>query len=384
MKYDFDRIIDRRNSDSEKWHYYGDNVLPLWVADMDIPAPEPVIRALHQRVEHGIFGYGLEPAELRPLLVERLQRLYGWTVAPEALVFLPGVMSGFNLASRAVTVPGDGLLVQTPIYHPILHIPRHACLVMNAMELTRRPGGQYEVDFERFEATITGRTRIFILCNPHNPVGRVFRRDELERMAEICLRHGVVICSDEIHCDLLFSGHRHLPIASLAPEIAEQTITLMAPSKTFNIAGLHCSVAIIPNPGLRKRFKAVRADVVPGVDVLSYAATVAAYRDGDDWLGQVLRYLEANRDFVWEVVDEQLPGLTTHQPEGTYLAWIDCRGANLPETPHHFFLERAKVALNDGATFGQGGEGFVRLNFGCPRSTLAEALERMRTALNDL
>jgi cystathionine beta-lyase len=389
MDYDLDSVIDRRSSDSIKWCYYGAGVLPLWVADMDLPAPEPVIRALRQRVEHGIFGYGVEPPELRPLLVEHLQRLYGWEVAPEALVFLPGVITGFNLASRAATRSGDGLLVQTPVYHPFLRVPRNQHLVMNSMELTQCASGQYEVDLDRFEAAITGRTRVFILCNPHNPVGRVFRRDELERMAEICLRHDIVICSDEIHCDLVFRGHPHLPIASLAPEVAARTITLMAPSKTYNIAGLHAALAIIPDSELRKQFQAASADLVPHVDVLGYTAMLAAYRDGGPWLDQVLRYLEANRDFLHEYVSSQLPGLSMTRPEGTYLAWLDCRelvDTMHPESAprlnaHQFFLERAGVALNDGATFGQGGEGFVRLNFGCPRSTLLEALERMKGAL---
>ncbi len=381
MTCDLDRIIERRTSDSIKWRLYGEDVLPLWVADMDFSAPEAVIRALHDRVAHGIFGYGIEPPELRPLLVERLQRLYGWQVPAEALIFLPGVIPGFNLAARTVAAPGDGVLVQTPIYYPILRVPQNTGLALNGMELTRRPDGQYEIDLDRFEATITGRTRIFILCNPHNPVGRVFRRDELEQMANLCLRHNVLICSDEIHCDLVFTGHRHLPIAALAPEVAAQTITLLAPSKTYNIAGLHCAVAIIPNPELRKRFQAARADLVPGVDVLGYTAALAAYRDGGPWLAAVLRYLEANRDLVFEYVNSHLPGVTMAKPEGTYLAWLDCRGAGLPDNPHRFFLEKARVAVNDGATFGPGGEGFVRLNFACPRSTLLAALDRMREAI---
>jgi cystathionine beta-lyase len=384
-QHDLNHIIDRRASDSAKWRHYGEEVLPLWVADMDFPAPAPVIRALRQRVDHGIFGYGQEPPELKPLLVERLQQLYRWQVPEDALILVPGVVTGFNLASRAVTRPGDGLLVQTPVYHPILRVPHNANLVMNEMELTRRSDGRYEIDFDRFEATITGRTRIFILCNPHNPVGRVFRRDELERMAAICLRHDVVICSDEIHCDLVFSPHRHLPIASLSPEIAARTITLMAPSKTYNIAGLHASVAIIPDPDLRKAFKTARADLVPRLDIFGHAAMLAAYRHGGDWLAEVLRYLEANRDFLFDYVSAgNLPGLTMANPEGTYLAWLDCRRAGLPRNPYEFFLAQAQVAFNDGAMFGTGGEGFVRLNFACPRATLADALARMRAALLQL
>ena len=381
MTYDFDRLIDRRASDSDKWHYYGENVLPLWVADMDFPSPEPVIRALRERVEHGVFGYPTEPPELRPILVERFQRLYGWQVDPRALIFLPGVIAGFNQATHAVTTPGDGVLAQTPVYSPILRAPGNASCTLDEMELTRQPDGSYAVDFDSFEAAITERTRIFILCNPHNPVGRVFRRDELERMAEICLKHNLVICSDEIHCDLLFSGQRHLPIASLSPEIEAHTITLMAPTKTYNVAGIHASVAIIPDPELRRQFRAAQAGLVPHPGTMGYTTMLAAYRDGQPWLDAVLRYLEANRDLLVEYVNMRLPGITTHWPEGTYLAWLDCRQAGIPGNPHKFFLEQAQVAMNDGATYGRGGEGFVRLNFACPRSTLSQALEQMRQAL---
>ena len=381
MTNDFDRLIDRRHSDSVKWHYYGDNVLPMWVADMDFLSPEPVLRALHERVEHGVFGYGTDLPELRTVVVERLASLYNWCVTPQDLVFVPGVVTGFNLACRAGAAPGDGMLVQTPVYPPILRVPANVGLTCDEMELTRQPDGYYTIDFDAFEKAITDRTRIFILCNPHNPVGRAFQRHELERMAEICLRRNVVICSDEIHCDLLFGGVRHWPIASLDAEIADRTITLIAPSKTFNIAGLQCSVAIIQNAELRKKFKAARADLANEVNVLGLVAGLAAYREGQEWLDEALRYLEGNRDLLVQYVSEQMPGLHMGKPEATYLAWLDCREAGIPGNPHKFFLEQAKVAVNDGASFGRGGEGFVRLNFGCPRSTLLEALDKMRAAL---
>lgn len=381
MACDFDRRIDRRCSESLKWRTYGEDVLPLWVADMDFRSPEPVIRALRERVEHGVFGYAAPPAELREVIVERLQRLYGWQVSPDALVFLPGVVTGFNLVCHAVASPGDGVLIQTPVYSPILRAPANAGLTCDEMELTRRPDGRYEIDFDLFEKTITDRTRVFILCNPHNPVGRVFRRDELEQMVEICLRHDIVICSDEIHCDLVFPGHHHIPIASLSPEIAERTITLIAPSKTYNVPGLKCAVAIVQNPELRKRLKATHADWTQEVNVMGYTAALAAYREGQPWLDEALRYLEANLDFLLRYVEAHLAGITMGRPEGTYLAWLNCRESGIPGNPHAFFLERARVALSDGAAFGRGGEGFVRLNFGCPRSTLAEALDRMRKAL---
>lgn len=384
MDYHFDELVDRRHTESLKWRLYGDGVLPMWLADMDFRSPEPVIRALAQRVEHGVFGYGMEPEELREVLVERLARLYGWKVAHEAIVFLPGVVIGFRLACRAVAEPGDGVLVQTPVYPPIFRAWRDTGLCRREMELTRGPDGHYSIDFDAFERAIDARTRIFILCNPHNPVGRVFRDDELARMAEICLRHGVTICSDEIHGDLIFAGHRHRPIASLAPEVAERTVTLMAPSKTFNIAGLTCAFAVVPNPDLRERLCAAQAGLVGHPNILDYTAALAAYRHGQPWLEAVLEYLQANRDYVVEYVRSRLPGIGVGVPEGTYLAWLDCRAPGLPGGPHRFFLERARVAMNDGADFGTGGEGFVRLNFGCPRPLLAEALDRMRAALATL
>jgi cystathionine beta-lyase len=356
----------------------------MWVADMDFRSPEPVIDALHERVEHGVFGYGAAPHQLREVIVDRLQRLYGWQVSPQDLIFLPGVVTGFNLVCHAVASPGEGVLIQTPVYYPILDAPGAAGLTNDEMELTRRSNGSYEIDFDVFQETITNRTRVFILCNPHNPVGRVFRRDELERMAEICLRHRIVICSDEIHGDILFDDIQHLPIASLAPEIAQQAVTLMAPSKTFNIAGLKCSVAIVQNPTLREKLETTRAGLVSGVNILGYAAALAAYRDGQPWLDRVLPYLQANRDLVLRYVETELPGVTMTTPEGTYLAWLSCHEASIPGNPHQFFLEQARVAMNDGAVFGRGGEGFVRLNFGCPRATLVEALDRMKAALATL
>jgi cysteine-S-conjugate beta-lyase len=381
MPYDFDRIIDRRHSDSEKWRAFGPDVLPLWVADMDFTAPEPVIRALHDRVEHGIFGYGGEPPELREVLVARLQKRYAWSVPAEAIVFVPGLVVGLNVATRAAAQPGDGVLVQTPIYRPIIDAPGSAGQTLHSMALTREANGRYTLEPEQMAAAVTDRTRTFTLCNPHNPVGRVFTGEELTTMAELCLRHDLTIISDEIHCDLVFGGAQHIPIAALSPELAARTITLMAPSKTFNIAGLYCSAAIIPDPELRRRFKTVAHGIVPSVNLMAFAAALAAYRDGGPWLSECLRYLEGNRDYLMQFVDEHLPGISMSPVEGTYLAWLDCREAGITGTPAEFFLKQARVGLNDGAWFGQGGEGFVRLNFGCPRATLTEALERMNRAL---
>lgn len=388
MRYDFNQVIDRRPTDSGKWNYYAADVLPLWVADMDFQSPVPVLQALQERVAHGIFGYPAfgfnypgEKYMLRDILVERMQHLYGWQITADDLFFLPGVVTGLNLTCHALAQPGSAVLVQTPVYPPFLRMGSYSGMQLQTMPLTRLPTGKYEVDWDAFDASITPDTRLFTLCNPHNPVGRVFRCDELRHMAEICLRHGVVICSDEIHCDLLFSGQQHVPIASLSPEVAQNTITLMAPSKTFNIAGLGCSFAIIQNQELRDKFREASRGLVGWVNVLGLTAALAAYQDEQEWLEQVLTYLEKNRDYLCNYVAQELPGITIAKPEGTYLAWLDCRSAGLPESPYNFFLEKARVGLNDGATFGEGGEGFVRLNFGCPHSTLAEALERMKVAL---
>jgi cystathionine beta-lyase len=380
--FDFDRVLDRRASDSNKWHKFPPDVLPLWVADMDFPSPPVVVDALRARVEHGFFGYLREHAELPGVVAERVAKRYGWRVSPEAVVMLPGVIAGFNQALRALTTPGDGLLVQTPVYPPILRAAGNHGLRRDEHALTRGADGRYTVDLETFAASFRERTRAFLLCNPHNPVGRLYGRAELEGMAAACLRHDVTIIADEIHCDLLLDGRQHVPIASLTPEIERRTITLMAPSKTFNLPGLKCAVGIIPDAGLRQRFVAAGADLVPKINVLGHSAAVAAYRDGDAWLDALLRYLAANRDFLVEQVRTRLPGVAVAPAEATYLAWLDCRGAGpAAADPCTFFLERARVALNDGSAFGAGGAGFVRLNFGCPRPLLAQGLERMRAAL---
>jgi cysteine-S-conjugate beta-lyase len=382
VPFDFDRIIDRRDTDSNKWRKFGPDVLPLWVADMDFPSPPAVVEALQARVAHGFFGYLTETPELPAVVAERVAKRYGWRVGPEAVMLLPGVIAGFNLACRALTRPGDGLLVQTPVYPPILRAAGNHGLTRDEHALARDRDGRYAVDLDAFTAAIGPHTRAFLLCNPHNPVGRVFGRVELEGLAAACLRRDLWIVADEIHCDLLLDGRQHVPIASLSPEIEQRTVTLMAPSKTFNLPGLKAAVAIVPNAALRERLTAAVADLVPKPNVLGHAAAVAAYREGDAWLEALLRYLAGNREFLVDYVRRHLPGITLAPPEATYLAWLDCRGARIPGgDPYTFFLERARVALNDGRTFGPGGEGFVRLNFACPRALLVEGLERMRAAL---
>ena len=388
MIYDFDTLPDRRATESRKWLNFDDGVLPLWIADMDFRSPQPVIRALHQRVEHGVFGYpvGSLPGdlpELRRLIVERLAERYDWHIQPDDILFQAGVGGAYKLACLAMASTSEAVLVQTPVYSPILEAAKTTGVLGREMELTRSVDGTYGVDYDSFETAVRQPTRLFLLCNPHNPVGRVFCQEELERMAELCLRHGVVICSDEIHCELLYSGQRHIPIASLDPEIACQTITLMSPSKTFNLAGLKFSFAIVQNPELKQRYLHAGHGMAGWANLMGITAAQAAYRHGQEWLDQLLAYLEANRAYLDQFVQEKLPGVTMVKPEGTYLAWLDCRGAGLAGDLCEFFVKRARVALGDGREFGKGGEGFARLNFGCPRSVLEEALERMKVALGE-
>ncbi|MBE0699157.1 MAG: pyridoxal phosphate-dependent aminotransferase [Anaerolineaceae bacterium] len=381
MIYNFDAMPNRRDTESVKWNHFDADVLPMWVADMDFVSPEPVIRALHERVAHGVFGYAGDFPGLRQTIVGRMEKLYHWSIRAEDIVFVPGVVTGFNMAGHAYLQAGNGMLSQTPVYMPFLDVARNVGCLNQEMELTLNQDGTYSIDWDAFENAITEQTSMFLFCNPHNPVGRVYTRHELERIAEICTRHDLLICSDEIHCDLLYSGQTHIPIASLDPELAQRCVTVMAPSKTFNIAGLSCSFAIIQNPQLRIKYMKAGKGLVHGVNLLGLAAARAAYQEGQEWLDQLLVYLEGNRDLLSSFVNEQMPGVCMVPPEGTYLAWLDCREAGIEGKLSDFFKTKARVAISDGEAFGKGGKGFVRLNFGCPRSMLLESLQQMKKAL---
>ena len=388
--YDFDKVVNRLGTDSGKWLRYPEDVLPLWVADMDFMSPPEVVSALHERIDHGVFGYGCDPVELRGLIVQRMQDRYNWAIAENDIVFLPGLVSGFNIAARAIGQRGDGVMVCTPVYFPFLTAPanqhrqlRNAPLTVSRRIVDGLETLYYEMDMDAMDRAINADTRLHILCNPHNPVGRAFTRSELETLASKCLENEVIICSDEIHCDLLLGDTRHIPIASLDSEIADNAITLMAPSKTFNLPGLACSFAIITNPELRAKYERASAGIVPHVNVLGITAATAAYGQCADWERQLCDYLESNRDFLVEYVRERLPGVAITIPEATYLAWLGLGKLDLPAEPQEYLLNVAKVACNEGATFGKGGEGFVRVNFGCPRVTLQEGLDRIGEALFD-
>ena len=376
--FDFDSVPDRRQSASLKWdRYAGRDIIPMWVADMDFPAPPAVISALQARIAHGIFGYSSLPPELVQTVVEAIERDHQWQIQPEWIVWLPGLVSGLNLVCRAIGNDDDNVLTTTPIYPPFLSAPGYSRRSLGKVPLAEL-AGHWELDFDRLEQTVRPNSRLFLLCNPHNPVGRVWSRQELLRLAEFCTRHDLVICSDEIHCALVLDRDKaHTPIAMLSSEIAARTITLMAPSKTFNLPGLGCAFAIVADSRLRARLHRTSLRIVPHVNMLGYFATLAAYRDGEPWRQELLDYLRINRDLV-ERMFAELPGCRVTHAEASYLSWIDVREAAL-ERPVEFF-EKAGVGLYDGAEFDA--PGFVRLNFGCPRALLRQALERIQAAFS--
>ncbi|HQC64196.1 MAG TPA: MalY/PatB family protein [Anaerolineaceae bacterium] len=381
----FDKNIDRRQTESLKWRRWDPDILAMWVADTDFEVPQEVMDAIHARVDHGILGYGFAPDGLTDVVTSRLARLYDWQVRNEQVQYVPGIVTGFNVAVRGFCKPGEEVIYQVPAYPPFIRAPRGAGMqgVQNAMVLGK--SGQYEVDFELFERQIIdNKVRVFILCNPHNPTGRVYRRDELEKFAEICLRHDVIIVSDEIHCDILYDDRKHIPIASMSKEISDVTITLQAPSKTYNIAGLHTSVAIIQNEELRQRYNASKAGLVGTPCILGMYAAKAAYEHGDAWLQAQLAYLQANRDLIDEALQTDLKPIKWAKPEATFLAWLDCRDLGVEGSMQAFFLDRAKVGFNDGPEFGEVGQGFVRLNFGTTRANIQMAIEKIKAAIESL
>jgi cystathionine beta-lyase len=399
MDYNFDQIIERRKTNCVKWdlnsELFGvEDVLDMWVADMDFPCPAPVLEALRRRLDHPILGYGFPPASLYEVIRERLYRRYGWAVEKDWIVFTPGVVTALYSAVRTLAEPGDGILLQPPVYPPFFRaVVDGGCQVAGSP--LRLEDGGYVMDFDdlrrRLEVTCspdgkTGRIRALILCSPHNPVGRVWTTDELRQLSDICLAHDWVIVSDEIHCDLLPGEVRHTPTATLSPEVESMTITLMSPSKTFNLAGMEASFAIIPDADLRKRFLVARAGQ-SGVNVLGLVAMEAALRHGDDYLAQLNKYLSGNIGCFARGI-AGIPPLRLVPPggpEGSYLAWVDFRGLGLSaEKLRTFLLREARLATNAGPEFGLGGEGFHRFNLGCPRSLVEEAVSRLGRAVAGL
>jgi len=397
MKYDFDHVIVGRSTGSLKWgkveRMFGDkNVLPMWIADMDFPVARPITEALKTRIEHEFYGYTFPSLSLIEAVVDRMQRKYDWKIEPEWVVFAPGVTPALHAAVKAFTCPGDDVIVQEPVYYPFFPaIRNNGCHIANNQ--LRLINGHYEIDFDELEGKfnpkagmmpLPSRARMMILCSPHNPVGRVWTREELIRMGEIILRNNAVMVSDEIHCELLFKGSTHIPFASISKEFEQYSMICMAPSKTFNLAGLHASSIIIPNDELRSKFVEASDGIVPSVNILGLTAMEAAYRNGDGWLEQLLSYLQGNLEFLMQYLKERIPKIKAIKPEGTYLVWLDCRELGLnPMSLRAFMKEKARVGLDDGFLFGSSGGGFQRINIACPRSILEEALERIEKAVND-
>jgi cystathionine beta-lyase len=376
--FDFDTPVERRGTASMKWDKYKDqDIIPMWLADMDFPSPPAVIRAIQQRAEYGVFGYTLTPEELNDQVISMLEQTYAWPVKPEWLVWLPGLVTGLNVVCRAVGDEGDEVMTAVPVYPHFLsatELSRRGLIKVPLMETDNH----WQFDFDRLEQMVTAKTRLFILCNPHNPVGRVYTRNELADLADFCNRHNIVICADEIHCDLILDKEKiHIPIATLDPEVAARSITMMAPSKTFNLPGLGCAFAVISDQKLRRRFKRAMAGIVPRPNVLGYAAAMAAFAECADWHAALLDYLRGNLETVTRAFEQMAP-FSIAPVEATYLAWIDMRSSGI-EHPIRFF-EDAGVGLQDGVEFD--GPGFTRLNFGCPRSLLEKALARMQTAMD--
>lgn len=392
MTYNFDQIIERRHTNSIKWTQYPEDVMPLWVADMDFRTPEPILDSLRATLDHGVLGYEFIQRHTQEAVAGRMARLYGWQVDPEWVVASTGVVTGFNIAARMVCEPGDGILIHTPVYNMFYTLYKNLNLVQQSNPISLVQAGnviQPELDMEGFAKAFHSnhaQTRMFLFCHPHNPLGRVFTREELQSMAELCLQNDAVIVSDEIHSELILDGSKHIPLATLSPEIADKTITLVAASKTFNTAGLFCAFAIIPNADMRQRFKQVNDEITGHVSSLGLIASETAFSGVcDDWLKELLVYLKDNRDFVAEYLTENFPAAKFTIPHATYLQWIDfseyLKTGRMDKRPFDFFMEKAKVAFSDGKVFGEGCENYVRLNFASPRSVLTEGLERMRKSL---
>jgi len=392
MTYNFDQIIERRNTNSIKWTQYPADVLPLWVADMDFLTPQPIRDALHAMIDRGVLGYEFIQRKTQETVAARMERLYGWQVDPDWIVATTGVVSGFNIATRAICESGDGVLIHTPVYNMFYTLYKNLKVIQQAAPMPLVVDGNIihpQLDMDGFASAFhsnNAKTRMFLFCHPHNPLGRVFTREEVQSMAELCLQNDTIIVSDEIHSELLLNGSTHTPTATLSPEIADKTITLVAASKTFNTAGLFCAFAIIPNAELRERYKQANEEITGHVSSMGLVASEAAFSGAcDDWLAELRVYLKDNRDFVVEYLTENFPNANFTVPQATYLQWIDfseyVKSGQIDKLPFDFFLEKAKVAVSNGNIFGEGNENFIRLNFGAPRQIVADGLDRMRTAL---
>jgi cystathionine beta-lyase len=369
----------RASRSGEKWREFADDVLPAWVADMDFAVADPIQRSLLRMLKDSDLGYPVspQPSHLPTVFAERARSKWSWEVDPELVCVITDVVQGLYIGVETLCEPGDGVLIQTPVYPPFLRIPPHTKRRSVICPLT----DDSQIDFDALRAAIDDRTRVFLLCNPQNPTGRAFGFDELQRLAEIAIEHDLIVLADEIHADLVYDGRTHVPFATLGPEVEARTITFTSATKAFNIAGLRCAVAVMGSVDLKRRFDAIHRNIRGGLNAPGIAATRVAWTECESWLAEVLGYLQANRDFLADFVRDQLPGVRHHKPEATYLAWLDCRELGLDLPPERWFEERAKVGLSAGPSFGEAGEGFVRVNFATSRNILTEILERMAKSL---
>lgn len=383
--YDFDTWIERKGSNSVKWDtshpaYAGEGMIPLWVADMDFACPPEVTEALIRRASHPIYGYPRKPAAFYGALKEWIGKRFGLHVEERWMVGINGVMAGIHVAIDAFTQPGDKVLIQTPVYHPFYHAVQNRGRQLVKSPLVEREG-RYEMDWDDLAEKLVG-VKLMILCSPHNPVGRVWTKDELTRLGEMCVERGVIVVADEIHCDLVYEKGSHTPYYSLPPELSMQSVTFLAPSKTFNLAGLFTAYLVAPNEKLLRAFTAASRMGYEDVNLFGIEATVAAYRHGEAWLDELLVYLLSNAEYVSRYLSERIPEVSMAVPEGTYLGWMDFRRLGWKQADLNKLLrERAKLGLHDGMTFGNEGEGFQRINFACPRVILVEAMERLERAI---
>jgi cysteine-S-conjugate beta-lyase len=386
----FDQVINRKGTDSAKWDYtekiFGvEDVLPMWVADMDFPAPDEVIDALHSRVDHGIFGYTMPGNETEKSIQGWLKRRHDWEIDDNIITYTPGIVTALSMAIQAYTESDHKIVVQPPVYYPFFDMPKKHKREVLFNKLLLDKNNRYDIDFADLEEKLADpKTKLFILCNPHNPSGRVWSKEELTKMGELCLKHGVLIISDDIHSDLLLFNNHYTPIASISKKIADQTITCIAPSKTFNLAGLQASAVLISNDSLKRKFNSVlQLHGLSTINTLGIEAMKAAYTHGDSWLDELIRYFEENVLFIEKYMEENLPNVKVIRPEASYLVWLDVRDFNIADDDlKDLLLQKGKLALHLGSTFGENGSGFLRMNFACSRKTLIEGLIRLVKALN--
>ncbi len=389
--YNFDEIIDRSGSGDLKHEAllprWGCNdLLPLWVADMDFATPDFVVDALKARLSHPIFGYTIEPADYRPTIIDWNESHHGWKIKPEWISFIPGIVKGIGFVVNVFTKPGEKVIIQPPVYHPFRMTPEDNGreVVFNPLRL--REDGYYDMDFDNLSEVCDDKCRVLILSNPHNPAGVCWSKETLQRLADFCYEHNIIVISDEIHSDMALFGNRHVPFASVSERAADISITFAAPTKTFNMAGIVSSYAVISNDDLRQRFYGwLKANELDEPTIFAPIATIAAYQKGEEWRKQMLAYVEDNVRFVEDYCRERIPGVRPLRPQASFLVWLNCRGLELSyDKLLDLFIDKAHLALNDGEMFGPGGEGFMRLNVGTPRSVLRQALEQLAKAVNEL